>query len=320
MIIQNFMPEIGERSVQERILTCLRAEPKALPSVFFYDQKGSELFEQITKLEEYYLPDVEIPLLSSTAKKVNSELKECNLVELGSGDCSKISVFLDAVPKDIRETIIYYPVDVSKDAMEKSGHILQNKFPEIGIHGINSDFIEGMDKIPGDKNRFFCFFGSTIGNLTPARTNEFMERLGNVMDKNDRLLLGVDMVKDINVLERAYNDNLGITAEFNKNILRVANDHIGTDFDPDDFEHVAFFNKELSRIEMHLKVKRDLVVKSDLFEERFIFKKGETIHTENSQKYTVQHIYDMANTAGLFVSDIFSDEKNWFSLAEMVKK
>ncbi|AEH60924.1 methyltransferase [Methanosalsum zhilinae DSM 4017] len=320
MIIQNFMPEIGERSVQERLLTCLRSEPKTLPSVFFYDQKGSELFEQITKLEEYYLPDIEIPLLRSTAKKVNSELKNCNLVELGSGDCSKISVFLDAVPKDIRETIIYYPIDVSKDAMEKSGHILQNRFPEIGIHGINADFLESMDLIPGDRNRFFCFFGSTIGNLTRAKTTEFMKRLGQVMNENDRLLLGVDMVKDINVLERAYNDSLGITAEFNKNILKVANNHIGTDFDPDDFEHVAFFNKEFSRIEMHLKAKRDLVVKSDLFKERIIFKKGDTIHTENSHKYTVQHIYDMADTAGLFVSDIYSDDKKWFSLVEMVKE
>ncbi len=320
MIIEDMMPEIGEISIREKLLNCLNSNPKTLPCMLFYDKKGSELFEKITKLEEYYLPKVEIPLLISTAKKLNSEFKYCNLVELGSGDCSKISVLLNAVPKDIRQTIVYYPVDVSREAMEKSGHILQERFPEIDIHGINADFLEHIESIPENRKRFFCFFGSTIGNLTKVRTMEFMKHLGEVMNKNDRLFLGVDMVKDINVMERAYNDIMGITAEFNKNILRVANAHLGTDFDPNDFDHVAFFNEELSRIEMHLKAKKDLEVKSPLLKEKIIFKKGETIHTENSHKYTVDYIHKMADTADLCVSNIYSDDKKWFSLAEMVKR
>ena len=128
------------------------------------------------------------------------------------------------------------------------------------------------------------------------------------------------MVKDIAIIERAYNDSQGITAEFNKNILKVTNAHLETDFNPDDFEHVAFFNKEYSRIEMHLRAKRDLEVRSPLLDESFTFIKGETIHTENSHKYTVDHIRKMAGVGGLCVSNIYTDDKKWFSLAEMVKR
>ncbi len=320
MIIDDHMPDIGESSIREKMIEGLRSHPKTLPCVFFYDQKGSELFEKITQLGEYYPPKVEIPLLRSTARKLNSDLKDCDLVELGSGDCSKISVFLDEIPENIRQTIVYCPMDVSREAMEKSASILRNRFPEVEIHGINADFLEHMEKIPGNRKRFFCFFGSTIGNLTKARTMEFMKHLGEVMNKNDRLILGVDMVKDINVIERAYNDSQGITEEFNKNILKVANAHLGTNFNPDDFEHVAFFNKELSRIEMHLKAKKDLEVTSPMLKESIIFKKGETIHTESSHKYTVDHIMEMADAAELCVSNIHTDDKQWFSLAEMVKR
>lgn len=319
MIIDDFMPEVGESSIREKLVACLKSDPKTLPSMFFYDQNGSELFEKITKLEEYYPPKVEIPLLRLTARKFNGELKNCDIVELGSGDCSKISVFLDEVPEESRQTIVYYPVDVSREAIKKSGSLLQKRFPEIGLHGINADFLEHLEKIRGKRKRFFCFFGSTIGNLDRAKATEFLKNLERIMNRKDRLILGVDMVKDIDVIEKAYNDSQGITAKFNKNILKVTNSHLGTDFDPDDFEHVAFFNKAYSRIEMHLKAKRNLEVTSNLLDESIIFKKGETIHTENSHKYTVGHIRNMADTAGLFLANIHTDDKKWFSLAEMVK-
>ncbi|TGC09848.1 L-histidine N(alpha)-methyltransferase [Methanolobus halotolerans] len=320
MIIEDLMPEIGESSIKEKLVACLKSDPKTLPCMFFYDPAGSELFEKITKLEEYYPPKIEIPLLRSTARKLNSDLKDCNLVELGSGDCSKISVFLDEVPEEVRQTIVYYPMDVSREALEKSARILRKRYPEMGIHGVNADFLEHMETIPGNRKKFFCFFGSTIGNLTELRTMEFMRHLGDVMNSNDRLLLGVDMVKDITVIERAYNDSRGITAEFNKNILKVTNNHLGTNFNPDDFEHLAFFNKELSRIEMHLKAKKDLEITSPLLNESITFKRGETIHTENSHKYTVDHISKMADAGGLSLANIYADGKKWFSLAEMVKR
>ncbi|ADE37242.1 L-histidine N(alpha)-methyltransferase [Methanohalophilus mahii] len=320
MIIEDFMPKVGESSIREEMINCLRGNPKTLPSVFFYDHKGSELFETITNLEEYYPPKIEIPLLRSTAQKLKQELKDCDLVELGSGDCSKISVFLDEIPEEIRQTIVYYPVDVCKQAIEKSACNLQDRYPEMNIHGITADFLGHIEKIPAKRRRFFCFFGSTIGNLTEVQAMQFMTDLGNVMNKNDRLLLGVDMVKDIDIIEKAYNDGQGVTAEFNKNILEVVNDHIKTDFYPEEFVHVAFFNKKYSRIEMHLKAKKDLEITSPLLKERIVFRKGETIHTENSHKYTVDGINKMADAAGLSVENIFNDDKKWFSLAEMVKQ
>lgn len=320
MIIEDFMPKVGESSIREEMINCLRENPKKLPSMYFYDHHGSELFEMITNLDEYYPPKIEIPLLRSTAQKLKQELKDCDLVELGSGDCSKISVFLDEIPEEIRQTIVYFPVDVCKQAIEKSACNLQDTYPEMNIHGITADFLEHIEKIPAQRRRFFCFFGSTIGNLTEVQAMKFMTDLGKVMKNNDRLLLGVDMVKDIDIIEKAYNDNQGITAEFNKNILKVANDHIKTDFYPEEFEHVAFFNKNFSRIEMHLKAKKDLKVTSPFLKDQIIFKKGETIHTENSHKYTVDGINKMANAAGLSVENIFNDDKKWFSLVEMVKQ
>lgn len=320
MIIEDFMPKVGESSIREEMINCLRENPKKLPSMYFYDHHGSELFEMITNLDEYYPPKIEIPLLRSTAQKLKQELKDCDLVELGSGDCSKISVFLDEIPEEIRQTIVYFPVDVCKQAIEKSACNLQDTYPEMNIHGITADFLEHIEKIPAQRRRFFCFFGSTIGNLTEVQAMKFMTDLGKVMKNNDRLLLGVDMVKDIEIIEKAYNDSQGITAEFNKNILKVANGHIKTDFYPEEFEHVAFFNKNFSRIEMHLKAKKDLKVTSPFLKDQIIFKKGETIHTENSHKYTVDGINKMANAAGLSVENIFNDDKKWFSLVEMVKQ
>lgn len=170
MMIEEFMPEVGESSIREKLLACLRSNPKTLPSMFFYDETGSELFEKITQLEEYYPPKIEIPLLRSTARTLNGELSECDIVELGSGDCSKISVFLDEVPEETRRNVVYYPVDVSREAIEKSAGILQERYPEMDVHGIHADFLEHIEKIPGNRKRFFCFFGSTIGNLTDRKS------------------------------------------------------------------------------------------------------------------------------------------------------
>ncbi len=319
MIIEDHIPKVGESSIQEELLNCLTSEPKMLPSMYFYDNYGSELFEKITQLEEYYQPKIEMLLLRSTARKLKGEIKDCDLVELGSGDCSKISVLLDEIPEEIRQSIVYYPVDICKEAIERSACNLQEKYPEMAIHGITADFLEHLENIPGKRRRFFCFFGSTIGNLSEEKAFEFMENLGDIMSRDDRLLLGIDMVKDIDIIERAYNDSKGITAEFNKNILKVTNSHLGTDFDPEEFEHVAFFNENNSRIEMHLEAKKDLEIDIPFFSEKIVFKKGETIHTENSHKYTAESISRLADAAGLTMKNTFTDEKEWFSLVEMVK-
>ncbi len=182
-----------------------------------------------------------------------------------------------------------------------------------------ADFLQHLDKIPGERRRMFFFLGGTIGNLSKREAGEFMNNLSCIMNKGDRLILGVDMVKDIAVLEKAYNDDKGVTARFNKNILKVVNRHMEGNFDPDDFEHVAYFNRRMERIEMHLRAKANVVFKSPAMEEAITISAGETIHTENSHKFTDAKIKELAEETGLKLRNIFTDEKKWFSLVELLK-
>jgi L-histidine N-alpha-methyltransferase len=260
-----------------------------------------------------------MPLLRETVSKIKDELKDVDIVELGSGDCSKISILLEAIPSNIRETVRYLPIDISREAIEKSSDMLSKRFQDIQIHGVVSDFQTQLHLIPKEKRRIFCFFGSTIGNLSKEKAKQFLINLSNNMQQGDMFLLGVDMVKDKQILEKAYNDDKDITAEFNKNILNVVNNHLKTDFNKDDFDHVAFYNGELSRIEMHLKANRDLEVKSQYLDSSIIVKNGETIHTENSHKFTDEHIKYLAAKAQLKIQGIVKDKNRWFSVVQLTK-
>jgi L-histidine N-alpha-methyltransferase len=247
-------------------------------------------------------------------------LKDIDIVELGSGDCSKISILLEAVPSRFLRSVRYIPVDVSQSVVEESAAILVSTFPGMSIHGVVADFMKQLDLIPKGLRRFFCFLGSTVGNLSKEDAIGFFRNLGKAMRTGDMLLLGTDMVKDKEILEKAYNDSAGVTAEFNLNILNVVNNIANTNFHPEAFEHMAFYNEELSRIEMHLKAIEDLEVVSPFIEENIIIRKGETIHTENSHKFTSERIEDFASAACLEIQHIFSDEKKWFSLILLAKK
>jgi L-histidine N-alpha-methyltransferase len=285
----------------------------------FYDEKGSKLFEEITKLPEYYLTSTELELLNDVAIELCYNLKNIDIVEFGSGDCTKISILLDAIPDEFIDTICYIPFDVSVVAVEKSSNILLERFPGIKIHGIVADFISQLDVIPKDRKKVYCFLGSTIGNFSIKNATQFLIDLNEIMQTDDLLLLGFDMLKNKEILEKAYNDSKNVTEKFNKNILNVVNEHIGTNFDPDNFEHIAFFNEDFSRIEMHLKAIKDLDIYCPICPINIEIKNGETIHTENSYKFKFEDIKNIASCAGLEIKKIFTDEDKWFSLVLLNK-
>jgi L-histidine N-alpha-methyltransferase len=311
--------EMALTTEEEEILVGLMAPRKHLPCKFFYDETGSKLFEEITRLEEYYLSRAEKSILKRHAGDLMRGVEGASLVEIGSGDCSKISILLQALPRETLKTLTYVPVDVSESAMEESRCSLEERFDGIEVSGIVADFMHQIHLVSQYDNRIFCFFGSTIGNLEKCEAFRFVGKLGKLMKAGERLLLGLDMVKDKAVLEKAYNDDKEVTARFNKNILNVANKTIGTDFEPEDFGHRAFFDEEKRRIEMHLVATRDMTVTSPWFEQDLEIRRGETIHTENSHKFTKDHIYEFALLSGLSVRAIYTNGNSWFTLVDYMK-
>jgi L-histidine N-alpha-methyltransferase len=308
------------KHIIDSIVTGLTSRPKKLPSVLLYDKTGSQLYETITSLEEYYPTRIEKSLLEKIAPLAVRELENRDIVELGSGDCSKISLLLGAVSARRLTSIRYIPVDVSVSAIEKSSLLLRARFPGLRITGFVCDFTRKLDSIPVDGKRFVCFFGSTIGNLNPVERDVFFSDIQRFMRPGDIFLLGLDMIKPAAILERAYNDSRGLTAAFNRNILRVVNDITGTDFDIEAFEHLAFFNKDECRIEMHLKAKRSMRIFGSRLPGVISISNGETILTETSYKFSPSNIREFAGKAGFRVNRVVTDDKRWYSLVEFEKR
>jgi L-histidine N-alpha-methyltransferase len=317
--IKNYLPELGEKSVQQNLVQGLAAPRKYISSMFFYDQTGSKLFENITTLPEYYPTRTEMKLIKQAVRQQDFWQEHSEIVELGSGDCKKISIILEDIPATYRQQITYIPVDVSQSAVRESALILSRKFLGINVKGIVADFMTQLAVIPNGQKRLFCFFGSTIGNLERDQANEFFRHIGHTMVPGDRLLLGIDMVKEKHILERAYNDSSQITAQFNLNVINVVNSLLGTKIEPQSFEHYAFYNEEKYRIEMHLRAKKDLKVDVPFLNKSFIIKKGETIHTENSHKFKQCHLQEFEQNAALEMEKLYTDEKQWFSLVQFKK-
>lgn len=315
----NYLPDIGINKVGEEIFSGLKAFPKYISPKFFYDERGSELFEAITKLDEYYPTRTEKKILLTIAKDLNLDFSELSIIELGSGDSSKIRLLLRQIPENKLSTIKYYPVDISQSTIERAAYKLTDEFPMLKIEGIVADFIYQLNLIPKTEKSLFCFFGSTIGNLNMTEIEQFMKFLGKQMQEGDSFLLGLDMIKDTSVLEKAYNDDQQITSDFNKNILNVINNLVNTNFEPANFEHLAFYNKSEKRIEMHLKARKDMVITFNSGGDKIHIKKGETIHTENSHKFNKDNIKTMGFWAGLDTEKIFTDNKQWFSLVHYKK-
>ncbi|MGQ1787717.1 MULTISPECIES: L-histidine N(alpha)-methyltransferase [unclassified Saccharicrinis] len=305
----------GKQQAIEEIRDGLNAPQKYISPKFFYDEIGSELFEEITRLKEYYLTCTEKKIISKLYPRLGIDFRDINVIELGSGDHSKINLLLNQVPRDILSTITYFPVDISKSAIARSTSHLSLQLPELKVYGLVADFIHQIPQLSFSGRNLFMFLGSTIGNLLPSEIKAFMEDISSIMQPGDYLLMGMDLVKDISTLENAYNDSKHITAKFNKNVLRVLNKLTGSDLCPDKFNHKAFFNKEMSRIEMHLEAKTNMSMDFPVLNQRIYFKEGETIHTENSHKFNPESIKIIGNFGRLQLDNIFMDENEWFSLA-----
>jgi len=317
--ISNFLRETDKDNDIRGILDGLTFDRKYISSKYFYDAAGAELFKEITLLPEYYLSRTEKKILGKVASEIAGKLKNIDLIEIGSGDSSKISILLESVPAHHMMSMRYIPIDVNQAVIEKSAKTLIKKFPGLSIHGLIADFERPLNLIPEGAKRLICFFGSTIGNISRKESMRFIAGLERSMRPGDGLLLGLDMVKERNLLHKAYNDSQNVTAKFNLNILNVVNNLLDSDFNPDLFDHIAFYNENHCRIEMHLKAKQDMEISCPYLPGNITLKAGETIHTENSHKFTRKHIDILASAGGLEIKNIFSDEKEWFSLVEFIK-
>ncbi|MFP4472523.1 MAG: L-histidine N(alpha)-methyltransferase [Candidatus Omnitrophota bacterium] len=317
--IENYLPDIGKEQIIRSIFDGLSCRPKQISSMFFYDERGSKLFEAITRLPEYYPPRLEKQLIRDAADVIAPDLHDMDIVELGSGECSKIRILLERLSAAQTASLQYFPVDVSESAIRESADVLSGMFPGLRVRGLVLDFLRQMNRIPAGRRRLFCFFGSTLGNLNRGQAREFFSQISGVMREDDRFLLGIDMVKPQDVLLAAYNDRQNVTAEFNRNILNVVNTLTGSDFDPRKFSHHVVYNSDENRIEMYLSARMAMTVRSAYFPCDLVLEEGEMIHTENSHKFTLAQIQDLISPAGLSIERVFLNKMRWFSLVQFNK-
>ena len=305
-----------QQSLKDAIAEGFKSTPKSIPALFFYDTAGSQLFEQICKLPEYYPTRTEHKILTDNARNIISTVTgEVELVELGSGSASKTRVLIDAILAN-QSHLQYMPTDISTDFLLESSIALKNEYEPLSITAIAAEHNDALRLLPegGSQSRLFLFLGSNIGNFEPQAAIDFIGQIRRRMRENDYLLIGFDLVKDRQVLFDAYNDGAGVTAEFNKNLLIRINRELGGDFDLDLFDHYAPFVEEHSRIEMHLISRCAQKVHVDRLGQGFDFEKGEYIHTENSYKYTIDGFGSLCETAGVKMQKCYLDEHGWFAV------
>lgn len=317
-------PYRPENSVYEEnpflrdVVQGLQKSPKQIPCKYFYDERGSVLFTEICRTQEYYITRTELTLLNSSLPEI-ADLIGCSatIIEYGSGEGRKIRDLLSALhqPKS------YVPIDISAEILLRSCRQLRHQFPEVAIHPVVGDYTEDIQLpdsvVRSSGGRRVVFFpGSTISNFTPEEAHQFLKNTQSLLRPGDGLLLGVDLIKSPVRLHQAYNDGRGITAQFNLNLLQRINRELGANFDMDNFEHYAYFNPQESRIEMHLVSLRDQLVK--IGGHRFHFTAGENIHTENSYKYSLQTIAQMGKDCGFRHLNAWTDPEQLFSIHYLV--
>lgn len=296
------------------IVDGLSRPQKSLPSRYLYDEAGSELFEKITNLPEYYPTRVETSILTRHAYEITDGIEDGILVELGSGSSRKTEILLDAAPR----LTAYVAIDVSATALEQAALRIRARYPGLEVRPVEADFMRSIP-VPDDLARHHklgFFPGSTIGNLEHDQVRKFLGNLRPTFTDRDRLIIGADLVKDEDVLLRAYDDSAGVTAAFDLNLLARINRMYGPIFDLDTFHHRAIFNREQSRIEMHLVSTKEQIIR--FRGHAFRFAPGETIHTENSHKYTLEGLRDLARRAGWQPRRTWTDGEALFSVHELV--
>jgi dimethylhistidine N-methyltransferase len=289
----------------------LSRTPKAISPKYFYDRVGSQLFEQICDLPEYYPTRTELGLLQAHAADMAAQMgPQVQLVEYGAGALLKVRHLLDALPRD---GVQFVPVDISGPHLLAACDGLAGDYPGLAIQPLVADFtrLHNLPPCPAGTRRVGFFPGSSIGNFTPSEADAFL-RLAAAELQGGGLLIGIDLVKDERVLHDAYNDAAGVTAAFNMNLLDRARKELGAEFPTDGFQHLAFYNPAYRRIEMHLRATRPLELQ--LGGEVYVFNEGETLHTEHSHKYTVAGFQALATRAGFRPGKVWTDANGWFAV------
>jgi L-histidine N-alpha-methyltransferase len=303
-----------EASLRADALAGLTATPKSLPPKWFYDERGSELFDKITRLDEYYPTRAEREILAAAAAEIATLTRATTLVELGSGTADKTRLLLDAL-RDGGTLTSYVPVDVSESALVTAASRMLERYPGLRVQAVLSDFTEHLGLPEAGGARLVGFLGGTIGNLLPAERAEFLTSLRARLRPGDALLLGTDLVKDPAILVAAYDDAAGVTGEFNKNILRVLNAELGGNFDLDEFEHVAVWDAEAEWIEMRLRSAVDQTVLLPAIELTVPFSAGEEMRTEISAKFRRDGVAAELAAAGLELRSWWTDSQARFGLS-----
>ncbi|MEU8675372.1 L-histidine N(alpha)-methyltransferase [Streptomyces sp. NPDC048560] len=300
-----------DAALRADVLSGLNRQPKTLPPKWFYDAHGSELFEEITRLPEYYPTRAEREILVARAPQIAEASGARTLVELGSGSSDKTRHLLDALP----ELHSYVPVDVSESALRGAADILLAERPGLSVHALIADFthVLRLPETPGP--RLVAFLGGTIGNLLPEERGQFLHSVRELLSPGDSLLIGTDLVKDEATLVAAYDDAAGVTAAFNKNVLSVMNRELGADFLLDDFDHVAVWDPRAEWIEMRLRARRDLTVKIPEVDLAVTFAAGEEMRTEVSAKFREDRVRGELADAGLRLGHWWTDTAGRFALS-----
>jgi L-histidine N-alpha-methyltransferase len=297
----------------------LTSTPKTLDPKYFYDGAGSDLFVRITELPEYYQTRTETAILDRVAGQIVGRVHPEELVELGSGDSHKLRVLLDQMHRvaggeEGGGRVTYVPFDVSEDAIVGAADSLTADYDWLDVHGIVGDFDHHLGEVPRSGTRLVAFLGSTLGNLEPDDQVRLLTDIGGMLQPGDAFLLGVDLVKDAATLVQAYDDDAGVTAAFNRNVLANINATLGADFEPEMFEHVAKWNAAEQRIEMWLRATTDMTVMVKDLDLEVSFVAGEEMHTEISAKFTQGSITQRLAQAGLSVSRFDTDPREWFAV------
>jgi L-histidine N-alpha-methyltransferase len=294
----------------------LSASPKELSPKYFYDERGSQLFERITELPEYYPTRAERQILERRSPEIlEAAGRPSTLTELGSGSAAKTRHLLSAM-RDLGSLDTYVPVDISEEITQRTATALVDEYPGLDVHGLVCDFEQHLERIPhGTERRMIAFLGGTIGNLYPRQRQAFLERIAALLGPRDHLLLGTDLIKDRARLEAAYDDSAGVTAEFNKNVLAVLNGQLDADFDLDAFEHVARYDAEAERMDIRLRSLADQRVRVEGLDLDVAFGAGEEMRTEISTKFTRERLESVYAGAGLELRGWFTDEAGDYALS-----
>ncbi len=312
-IVDRSRPVDFQDQLARDVLSGFAQQPKELSAKYFYDEQGSKLFEEITGLPEYYQTRTERAILESIVDRLAQDFGFAEMIEFGSGSSAKTRVLLDGL--STQGTLErYIPIDVSRDFLVATAEQLHQEYPGLMLDAVAGDFNDGLDGIERNGPGLILFLGGTVGNLYRDEAVAFLTKVAAGMQSDDALLLGVDLVKDPQTLHAAYNDSQGITAQFNKNVLHVINRTLGAEFDPDAFQHYAFYNPDDTRIEMRLVSTKEQQVRINNLDSSVAFLEGESIRTEISRKFTRASVEALFSDAGMELAEWWTDPGSYFGL------